>query len=38
MAHAWVNVTYMNDADYADQLAARRAELAKRTTQQQQQQ
>jgi hypothetical protein len=38
MAHAWVNVTYMNDADYKDMLDARRADLAKRTTQQQQQQ
>ena len=39
MAHAWVNVTYMDDADYATELEARRAELAKqRTTQQQQQQ
>lgn len=38
MAHAWVNVTYMNDADYKAELDARRAEIAKRTTQQQQQQ
>ncbi len=37
MAHAWVNVTYMGDADYQEHLTARRAELAKRTTQQQQQ-
>jgi hypothetical protein len=38
MAHAWVNVTYMKDADFQAELAARRAELAKQTTQQQQQQ
>jgi hypothetical protein len=38
MAHAWVNVTYMNDADYAAELAARREAIAKRNTQQQQQQ
>ena len=38
MAHAWVNVTYMNDADYTAELAARRERLAsKRGTQQQQQ-
>jgi len=38
MAHAWVNVTYMADADYKAELAARRERLAaKRTTQQQQQ-
>jgi hypothetical protein len=37
MAHAWVNVTYMNDADYKSELSARREHLAaKRTTQQQQ--
>jgi len=37
MAHAWVNVTYMADADYKAELAARRERLAaKRTTQQQQ--
>jgi hypothetical protein len=40
MAHAWVNVTYMKDADYKAELAARREALAKKanTTQQQQQQ
>jgi hypothetical protein len=38
MAHAWVNVTYMNDADYQAELAARREILAKKNTQQQQQQ
>jgi hypothetical protein len=37
MAHAWVNVTYMNDADYKAELASRRARLAQRDTQQQQQ-
>ena len=37
MAHAWVNVTYMKDKDYADELAARRERLAARRTQQQQQ-
>ena len=38
MAHAWVNVTYMGDKDYAEELAARRERLAaKRGTQQQQQ-
>jgi hypothetical protein len=35
MAHAWVNVTYMNDADFKAELEARRAA---KTTQQQQQQ
>ncbi len=38
MAHAWVNVTYMPDADYQAELAARREALAKKTSQQQQQQ
>ena len=38
MAHAWVNVTYMGDKDYASELAARRErQAAKRGTQQQQQ-
>mgnify|MGYP006915341485 CR=1 FL=1 len=38
MAHAWVNVTYMDDKDYAQELSGRRARLAsKRGTQQQQQ-
>ncbi len=36
MAHAWVNVTYMGDADYKAELEARRA--ARGNTQQQQQQ
>ncbi len=36
MAHAWVNVTYMNDTDYAAELAARREAKAKGTQQQQQ--
>jgi hypothetical protein len=35
MAHAWVNVTYMSDADYLQEVEARRAQLS-RTTQQQQ--
>ncbi len=30
MAHAWVNITYMGDADYRAALAARRGALAKR--------
>src|SRR6188508_1373166 len=37
MAHAWVNVTYMPDADYQAELATRRELRAKKTTQQQQQ-
>ncbi|MGE3958828.1 MAG: hypothetical protein AB7H96_19105 [Vicinamibacterales bacterium] len=36
MAHAWVNVTYMGDADYKAELEARRAK--RQNTQQQQQQ
>jgi hypothetical protein len=36
MAHAWVNVTYMGDADYQAELATRREALAKKNTQQQQ--
>jgi hypothetical protein len=35
MAHAWVNVTYMKDDDYKAELAARKALVAQRTTQQQ---
>jgi hypothetical protein len=35
MAHAWVNVTYMSDADYLAEVEARRAAMA--ATQQQQQ-
>jgi hypothetical protein len=27
MAHAWVNVTYMDDADYREELEARRRVL-----------
>jgi hypothetical protein len=34
MAHAWVNITYMNDADFAAEVAARNAQTA--NTQQQQ--
>ena len=37
MAHAWVNVTYMNDADFKAELDARRAQKTKTTQQQQQQ-
>jgi len=37
MAHAWVNVTYMNDTDYQAELSQRRAAQAKTTQQQQQQ-
>jgi len=37
MAHAWVNVTYLNDEDYKAELATRREHLAQRSTQQQQQ-
>jgi mono/diheme cytochrome c family protein len=36
MAHAWVNVTYMNDADYKAELAARKARQQRDTQQQQQ--
>jgi hypothetical protein len=32
MAHAWVNVTYMGDADYKAELEARRAKLASQRT------
>jgi hypothetical protein len=38
MAHAWVNVTYMNDDDYVAEVEARRAKLNTNTQQQQQQQ
>jgi hypothetical protein len=38
MAHAWVNVTYMGDDDYKAELEARKARLAQKNTQQQQQQ
>jgi len=37
MAHAWVNVTYMSDADFEAELDARRAAKTKTTQQQQQQ-
>jgi hypothetical protein len=36
MAHAWINIVYMNDADYKAEVDARRAKAG--TTQQQQQQ
>jgi hypothetical protein len=35
MAHAWINIVYMNDADYKSEVEARRAKAG--TTQQQQQ-
>jgi hypothetical protein len=35
MAHAWVNVTYMSDADYEAEVAKRRAAGSTRTGQQQ---
>jgi hypothetical protein len=28
MAHAWVNVTYMDDADFEAEVAARKSRLA----------
>jgi mono/diheme cytochrome c family protein len=37
MAHAWVNITYMDDDDYKAEVEKRRAAEAARTTQQQQQ-
>jgi len=37
MGHAWVNVTYLKDEDYKAELTARRAHLAQKDTQQQQQ-
>jgi hypothetical protein len=37
MAHAWVNVTYMEDADYRAEVEARRAAMTSRNTSQQQQ-
>jgi hypothetical protein len=36
MAHAWVNVTYMADADYQAEVEARRARTQRNTQQQQQ--
>ena len=38
MAHAWVNVTYMGDDDYKAELETRKAHIAQKNTQQQQQQ
>ncbi len=35
MAHAWVNVTYMSDADYRAEVAARRQQLGLTTDKQQ---
>jgi hypothetical protein len=37
MAHAWVNVTYMEDEDYASEVAVRREKISQTTQQQQQQ-
>ena len=37
MAHAWVNVTYMPDADFKAELEARKAKAGAKTQQQQQQ-
>ena len=37
MAHAWVNVTYLQDEDYKAELEARKAKLGQKNTQQQQQ-
>jgi hypothetical protein len=36
MAHAWVNVTYLSDEEYAIEVRERQARLAKATQQQQQ--
>jgi hypothetical protein len=36
MGHAWVNVTYMNDADFKTEIDARKARQAANTQQQQQ--
>jgi hypothetical protein len=36
MAHAWVNITYMDDEDYQVEVEARRQQLEARTQQQQQ--
>jgi hypothetical protein len=38
MAHAWVNVTYMDDKDYEAEVEARRQRTQRNTQQQQQQQ
>jgi hypothetical protein len=34
MSHAWVNVTYLNDDEYAAEVEARRAALARASQQQ----
>jgi hypothetical protein len=34
MAHAWVNVTYLSDADYLTEVEVRRAQLSRATQQQ----
>jgi hypothetical protein len=38
MAHAWINVTYMNDDDFAKEVEARRLATSRTSQQQQQQQ
>ena len=35
MSHAWINITYMNDDDFAGEVAARKEALSKSTQQQQ---
>ena len=35
MSHAWINITYMNDADFTAEVAARKEALSKNTQQQQ---
>jgi hypothetical protein len=35
MAHAWMNVTYMEEEDYLREVEARKAKLAARTQNQQ---
>ena len=34
MSHAWINITYMNDEDFAAEVAARKEALSKNTQQQ----
>ena len=38
MAHAWMNVTYLNDAEYKALQAERKAKLAKSTNNEDRQQ
>jgi len=37
MAHAWMNVTYLNDQEYKDLLAERKAKTVKTTNDEKQQ-